>query len=239
MALIVKKTAPVHTPAPAGLHHATCIRIIDLGTQKTDFAGKTKRQPKIMIVWELCGTDNGEGRPHIAAKRYTASLNEKAALAIDLGGWTGKAAGEEIDLTEMLGKSCAINIIHKPSKDGSRVYTEVQSISPPMKGFTAPQPHTAPAAFDLTAPDWTLFAELSDYTRDTIAKSPEYAALENRPPDTPEPVKEALPEIKMSVDDALFALLAAKIKKGEATAAQIYEMGYDLTEAQRLELENI
>ena len=30
MALIIKKQAPVHTPAPSGSFNARCIRIIDL-----------------------------------------------------------------------------------------------------------------------------------------------------------------------------------------------------------------
>ncbi|EMT0633007.1 phage replication initiation protein, NGO0469 family, partial [Neisseria gonorrhoeae] len=38
-------------PCPAGSHHATCIRIIDLGTQLVEYQNEQKRQHKILVQW--------------------------------------------------------------------------------------------------------------------------------------------------------------------------------------------
>lgn len=239
MALLLKRPAGFD-PVPAGLHHATCIRIIDLGTQKSQFAGKVKIQPKIMLIWEIANPAlrQENGQPFIVAKRYTASLNDKATLKEHLKGWLGNAIvdAEEFDLTELLGKSCAVNVTHEPSKDGTKTYAEVASVSPPMAGFTVPAPQSTPAAFDLSEPDWALFAEFSEHTQHTIRKSPEYAAL-TLPPDAPPPIHTAAPDIKMPVDDALMQTLLDNIRNGQTTVAQVLAMDYEFTEAQRLEIE--
>ncbi len=48
-------------PCPAGSHHATCIRIIDLGTQLVEYQNEQKRQHKILVQWEI----DPEGDPEM------------------------------------------------------------------------------------------------------------------------------------------------------------------------------
>lgn len=241
MALTIKKTSGNFAPAPVGLHHAVCIRIIDLGTQKSSYGGKTKLQRKVMFGWEISNPElrQENGMPFAVFKRYTASLGDKATLAADINGWLGKAPeDDELDLTQFLGKACAVNIIHKPGKkDPNKVYAEPQSVSPPMAGISIPEPITKPAAFDLDNPDWALFHEFSEYTQNLIRRSPEYAALD-LPDGLPEPLTEEPPKVEMAVDDKLFATIISNIDNGITTAEQVLGMGYDFSEAQRLEIEN-
>ncbi|SSY81077.1 phage replication initiation protein, NGO0469 family [Alysiella crassa] len=237
MALIIQKTSSISEPAPSGLHHAHCIRVIDLGQQFNKFNGK--KQHKIMIAWEIVGKTKSDGNPHIAAKTYTASLNEKAKFFQDLCGWYGDHHDvDEFDFNELLGLPCAINITHKPSKDGTKTYAEVQSIAPPMEGIALPKPQTTPKAFDLSAPDWELFAEFSDYTKDLIRKSPEYAALD-LPANAPPPLAAETPKpSKMPLNDNLIKMLGDSLKTGTMTLEKLFE-SYEVTEEQRLHFESL
>ena len=58
----VEDTGTSFTPVPAGIHTARCYRIIDLGTQKSEYEGQVKMSRKIKICWEVHGNDD-EGNP--------------------------------------------------------------------------------------------------------------------------------------------------------------------------------
>lgn len=239
MAYIVKKTAPVRQPAPAGTFQATCIRFIDLGTQADTWQGKPKIKPKIMLIWELVGANRDDGTPHIIGKKYTASFGEKANLFQDLKSWLGdETNSEEFDLTSVLGRACFINIAHEKSKDGSQVYANVQSVMALPIGLTVAPPQSTPKAFELSNPDWELFAEFSDWTRDTICKSPEYAALD-LPENAPPPIKTTEPEKqKMTITPQLLEMLSGSLKSGAMTLEMLLTH-YEVSEEQRLHFESL
>ena len=54
-----------------------------------------------------------------------------------------------------------------------------------MRGYEPPAPHNEVIAFDLAAPDYSVFEKLSDKLKETIRLSPEWAAL-NPPPAPPQ-----------------------------------------------------
>nr|DAO70357.1 MAG TPA: hypothetical protein [Caudoviricetes sp.] len=187
-----------YKPVPAGTYHATCIRIIDLGTQKNEFQGETKHQPKILIQWEI--NDGGDpelqtqdGHPLLMSKRYTASLNSKSQLTADLKAWRGRDFTpdelEAFDLRNILGKTCLLGISHV-EKNG-KTYANIASISNKMRGYEAPTPHNEVFAFDLAAPDMETFNKLSDKLKETIRLSPEWA--ERNPPPAPPQQRPAQP----------------------------------------------
>jgi len=75
------------TPVPAGMHLARCYRIIDLGTQSTEWQGQQKKSYKIMILWEVHGEDEqgkalvtDRNEPMSISKNYTMSLGEMSRL---------------------------------------------------------------------------------------------------------------------------------------------------------------
>ena len=122
-------------PVPAGVHDAVCANVIDLGFEYSELYQKESR--KIMIMWEV-NEPMEDGRPFAIHKRYTLSLNEKAALRKDLEGWRGQKFTEEqlkgFDVEVLKGKQCQLHIIHN-EKDG-KVYANIQSVLP--KGKNSP-----------------------------------------------------------------------------------------------------
>ena len=88
MSLIAKDSGEgSFTPVPPGMHLARCYRIVDLGTQKSEYQGQTKYLQKVMIQFEVHGEDDkgkalvtNKGEPMSISKNYTLSLAEKATL---------------------------------------------------------------------------------------------------------------------------------------------------------------
>ena len=137
-------------PPPAGMQHAVCVDVIDLGDRETPFiderTGKKKVQHQIKLVWEVDAVDeNGEpsqrtdGAPHRVSKFYTVSLNEKANLRKDLDRWRGKPfTDEELeagwDVENVIGADCQVNLFHKGN------YANVESVLPRPRGAPKLQP---------------------------------------------------------------------------------------------------
>jgi hypothetical protein len=129
------------TPAPAGLHQAVCVDVVDMGILEVTYAGKSKKQHKVRVVWQI-DEPMEDGKPFIIQKRYTLSLFEKAALRKDLESWRGKPFSQEeeaaFDLERLLGVNCFLNVIHV-QKDG-KTYANVAGVVPLKKGLPTIQP---------------------------------------------------------------------------------------------------
>lgn len=124
------------TPAPAGVHQAVCVDIVDLGLLKVTFGGKEKEQHKISIRWQIA--ENMDiGKPFLVQKRYTLSLHEKATLRKDLESWRGRAftdaESDGFDVENVLGANCLLNVTH--AKKGESTYANVVAIMPLPKGM--------------------------------------------------------------------------------------------------------
>ena len=171
---------------PAGSFLARLYRIIDIGTQTTEWMGKKKMQRKIIAMFELHGEDNdgqplqtAEGKPLIVSKRYTLSLDEKATLRKDLEAWRGKAfTQEELDgfnLEVLLGKCCMVNITHS-SYEGKE-YANISGISQvpaALKKLGEPVGVNELLIFTLDPFDQSKFEKLSEGMQGVIKKSAEY-----------------------------------------------------------------
>ena len=171
---------------PAGSFLARLYRIIDIGTQTTEWMGKKKMQRKIIAMFELHGEDNdgqplqtAEGKPLIVSKRYTLSLDEKATLRKDLEAWRGKAfTQEELDgfnLEVLLGKCCMVSITHS-TYDGKE-YANIAGISQvpaALKKLGEPVGVNEPMIFTLDPFDQDKFNKLSEGMQGVIKKSAEY-----------------------------------------------------------------
>lgn len=164
--------------APQGVHVARCFKMIDLGTQETEFQGQKKSQHKVMLGWELLGEDRMEdGKPFSVAKRYTVSLHEKAQLRKDLEAWRCKQFTPEeealFDLTKVIGAYCMLNIVHETGKNGNE-FANIASIMPLPKGMPKPDGINQIVVFDLDSPDMELFNGFSDKLKATIQAAPEW-----------------------------------------------------------------
>ncbi|UXY14774.1 hypothetical protein N8I74_15835 [Chitiniphilus purpureus] len=171
--------------APAGTFPARCVRLIDMGTQVTEYQGRVKHQQKVLISFELLGDERmSDGRPFIVSKRYTASLHEKSAFRKDLASWRGRDFTDEelsgFDVRKLLNAPCLLGIV-VTEKDGKE-FSDISSIMKLPKGMEVDSPHNAPVCFDLNDPDWGIFEALSNGLKEAITKSPEYHAAKGRSP---------------------------------------------------------
>jgi hypothetical protein len=163
---------------PAGPVAARCSRLIDLGSQESDYQGEKKMQRKILLSWELAEL-RADGTPFAISRRFGLSLHEKSALRAFLQAWRGRPFTEEelagFDLRRLLSAPCLLNIMHT-SRNG-KDYANIASISPLPKGMTAPDLAAPPVVFDIDAADAPAILEtLSDNLQETIAGSPEWQA---------------------------------------------------------------
>ena len=155
---------------------ATCIRIIDLGTQEREYQGKTSYRRQSLIIWEIDGQTDDKGEPITISKAYTASLGEKANLRKDLECWRGRPfTSDELagfDVRNLLGKSCLLNLIKVPGQKGEKVV--IASIGTLPKGMPAPAPPVhSQYIYSLDNHDSNIWDKLSDGLKNWINRSQE------------------------------------------------------------------
>ena len=197
MSLIVEDKGGNFERCPTGMHLARCYRIVDLGTQKSEYMGQTKYLHKLMLGWEIHGMhDDGtpikmnDGRPFGIFKNYTMSWSEKANLRLDLQSWRGRPFTQEemrrFDLKNVLGAWCMLNVIERPGQDG-KTYTNVAGVTPVpamIKQNGMPAAVNKAELFNIAEPDMEMFASFSDNLKLKISSSPEWQKLQGKAPAT-------------------------------------------------------
>lgn len=171
---------------PSGNYIARCYQMIEIGTVSEFIMGKQVTLKKVRIGWELptetriFKPENGE-QPLVISKEYTLSMNEKSNLRKDLKSWRGKDFTDDearsFDITKLLGAPCMLNIIHKPSKDQSRVYEEIAGITSIPKGMQTPAQVNKTFVLSYEDFDISVFESLPDFIKTKMKGSLEYAAL--------------------------------------------------------------
>jgi hypothetical protein len=173
---------------PAGTHIGICTRVIDLGTQASQYGEKHK----IRLVWELQEELSGNGKPYLISRSYSWSMHPKSTLRHDLEAWRGvpfitKDFGASgFDIRNILGKACLLTIGHEPNSEG-QLRANVNGVSKLMKGQTVSS-LVNPLVYVWLSPDRfdsAAFESLHEKTRETIAKSPEYQAIASGKPIAP------------------------------------------------------
>lgn len=171
-----------YKPVEAGNYAATCVRVIDLGTQTTNYNGEEKSARKVRVFWEIPEVTvewEGQVRPATISSTYTASLHEKANLRKVLESWRGRSFTPDelkgFDTKNVLGAPCLLNVVHT-EKDG-RTYANVATVSPLIKGMAKPEVTGPLINFDLDEFEPSVLEGLHDKLRDQIKASPEYRAL--------------------------------------------------------------
>lgn len=188
MSLIIsEKTGGSFTPLPAGTHMAVCYMMVDEGTQYNENFKNFSH--KIRIGWEVPGETvevDGEQKPRVISKEYTASLSQKANLRKDLESWRGKAFTPEelkhFDLKSIVGAPCMINVIH--NEYNGNTYAKVSGVMAVPKGIPKPGLSEPPTVFELT--DDTDFSDLPNLLPEWLEKivknSQEYLSTLSEPP---------------------------------------------------------
>lgn len=175
--MIVSSTGGDFKPIPEGNYIATCVRVIDLGTQMTTFKGADSLKRKVLIAWEVPEVMvewEGEMQPALVMSSYTASLHDKANLRQHLEAWRGRRFTDDelkgFDLKNVLGKGCQIQVLH--SEDGA--YANVKAIMALPKGTAQPDPIHPLINFDLDEFSEGILGTLSEKLQAKIKQSPEY-----------------------------------------------------------------
>jgi len=194
MGLVAKESGGgggTFTPVPPGMYLARCYRIVDLGTQKSEYQGQVKNLKKFMLQFEVHGDDDegsplvtAKGEPMSISKNFTLSLAEKATLRKDLETWRGRPFTENeragFQLENLLGVWAMISVIKALGKD-QKEYTNIANINSVPKAMKAnlPEGYNKCAGFYIDKPDMELFKTFSDNLQAKIAKSPEWQARGN------------------------------------------------------------
>lgn len=170
-------------PIATGNYPARCYSMIHIGTVEEVILGTTKTLNKVRITWELPSElkvfkeENGE-QPHVISKEFTLSMHEKATLRNFLKNWRGKDFSEEeaksFDIEKLIGAPCMLNITHKKSKDGTKTYAEIGSISTMPKGFPCPEQINPSFVWTYEDFDSEKFNLLPDFLKAKMVNSVEY-----------------------------------------------------------------
>ena len=177
------------TPVSPGMHLARCYRIVDMGTQKTEFQGQAKHLQKVMLQFEVHGEDdNGKplvtakGEPMSISKNFTLSLAEKATMRKDLQAWRGRDFTPEelrgFELKNVLG-AWAMITASKALGNNGKEYTNIVSINPvpvAIKRGGMPEGFNKLAMFVISNPDMELFETFGNGLKEKITSSPEWRA---------------------------------------------------------------
>ena len=150
---------------PIGMHPASLVSLIDLGTHTREFQGKASDSQRIFLTWELCGEKDSKGAPFVVGQEFTWSLHKKAKLRALIKGFLGRdlEEGEDFDLASMVGAPAIITLSEGTTGSGKR-FVEITGLAPPMKGFACPPPTLSPFLFgvgdlnstldDIPIPEW-------------------------------------------------------------------------------------
>ena len=196
MALVAKESggsANTFFNVPSGMHLARCYRVIDLGTQKSEYLGQIKHLPKVMLQFEVFGEDeNGKplttpkGEPLSVTKNFTLSLSEKATLRKDLQTWRGREfTADELrgfELKNVLGAWAMLSIVKAVGNNG-KDYSNIQailSVPPQIKKAGLPEGHNPLLIFSIDEPDMAAFDTFRDGLKEKIMSSPEWQAKNSK-----------------------------------------------------------
>ena len=189
MSLIASASGGSFTPVPAGLHLARCYRIIDLGTQTSEYQGQTRSLHKVMLGFEVHGEDSegkplrAETGPMVISKTYTLSLNEKAALRADLVSWRGRdftiTEARRFELKNVLGHWAMISVAtaERDGKEYSNI-TSVNSVPQQIKKAGLPDGENELVYWEIETGDLEVMSKFGKGIQDKIRSAPEFKARE-------------------------------------------------------------
>lgn len=179
---IQESTGGDFKPTPEGQHVMVCSRVIDLGTQRSEFNGEVKHSRKVLIVWEIPNERTDDGKPLIHSEKFTWSFHEKANLRKTLEAWRGRKFKDEdfsgppngFHIKNVIGVPCYGQIVHDQGNNG-KTYANLSSLMAfPGKRDEWPKVEGEQLFFDLDNYDEATFGKLSDYWQGVIKQSPEW-----------------------------------------------------------------
>lgn len=171
MALLTKQTGAANTdfePCPEGDFQAVVCDVVDLGHIEKMFEGHSQGlKPHVQFVYQVVGTDEDnnpvvrdDGKPFLVfGRRLVLSTHERSGFYKEICGIMGKKKIDEalesgtLDTEDFVGQNVNITVTHTPSKDGTKVYANIEAMKPWNQKFG---PNLQPT-------DYTRRSERPDY----------------------------------------------------------------------------
>lgn len=164
------QTGGDYTPPAAGLARARFVGYFEMGVHEEEFEGKKRDRAKVDLVFELSGPnheprklDDGTLVPIRVTVQETLSFNEKANFFKLFAAMN--YAGKATHMAELLGDAFVVEVFHRKSRDGKKVYANLKGDNGyNIKGTTVQDPLTgkpvilevAPAVTELKAFIWAI-----------------------------------------------------------------------------------
>jgi len=162
-----------------GAHMAVCDMLVNLGTQKTEWQGSVKYQPKIYIRFQVPAERidiNGEDKPMVIGEVFTLSLSEKSKLRPLLESWRGKGFTPEelegFDITKLLGVACQLSVTHNTANNG-KTYANITATMPIPKGVEPPKIEGSTTLFEGMNETPEVYESLPNWLKEKIDESAE------------------------------------------------------------------
>lgn len=181
MPLIASEGQVDYEPIEAGVKHAICCWVVDLGNQYNEKWDNF--QHKVLIAWELPGErieieENGEmvDKPKVISRIFTLSLSQKSHLRPFLESWRGKSFDFEelmgFDISNLIGVNCQLNIVHAHYEN--KTYANVAAAMPLLKGAEKLKLENEPVLFSIQDHGLNFPEILPDWIKNKFMKSKEY-----------------------------------------------------------------
>ena len=213
-----------------GTYLGTCFRMVDLGTQDTEYNGEKSKKKLIRLDFEITESLEPEGnevnmedgRPFGISRTYTASLFESANLRKELESWRGRSFTEKelegFETDQLLGCTARIEVgLTQKTPQFAGGNPKILKLMRPDGGVEKVATINPQVAFDMsiycdefngnsssdTKAMCDVFEELLPFIKETVEKSYEYrAAVEkgDRTPATEEP-SESLADLATDTED--------------------------------------
>jgi hypothetical protein len=132
-------------PHPEGTFLARCVDVVDLGENVEQFENnppKLVRKTALVFVTGEFREYDGKPELYTLTKEFNVSFGEKANLRKFAEAWRGKRYKDTeltngIDIGKMAGQFAQISVEHVTTRK-NRIFANIASISPVMKGTTLP-----------------------------------------------------------------------------------------------------
>ncbi len=160
---------------PAGAYIATLYSVVQLGTMSGEYKGAPTKKNKIRLTWELpeeMREFDGEMKPMVVGKTYTASLYEQAKLRPIVEGILGEIDEETFSIEKLVGKPCMVQLA--PAEYLGNEYMDVVSCTQLPKSVPAPKQINPSVYLDYQEGwDEAVYENLPKWMKDKMAESEE------------------------------------------------------------------
>ena len=168
----MRKPVPTsgYTPPAAGIARARLVGYFELGTHEEEFEGKKRDREKVDLIFELSGPnheprklDDGTLVPIRVTVQETVGLDPSSSFFKLFGAMN--YAGKATHMAQLLGEAYIVEVFHRKSKDGKKVYANLKGPGGyNVRGTTVPDPASGkpivievqPAMTELKAFIWDI-----------------------------------------------------------------------------------